>query len=203
MANEEDPTVTSVPLPPAARDPSPRPLLAAARRSGPGIPSPAPLLTEPGGNVRRRRRPLSPATGGGAARRRLAQLDDEITFVPDEAMHSTPRPFVSATAAAGGRPGEGGPSSPEERNNGDAAQFDDSCLLRIDPDDVSSDSDSDFSPGQDDQGDQVAAFNFYTCFVLSCFDAFGRYLKQIASAFCTYFQHKQKNLSRTANHVLD
>jgi hypothetical protein len=166
MAKKEDPTATGVPLPPAsgcttARDPSPRPLLAAARRSGPGIPSPAPLLTEPGGNVRRRRRPLSPATGGSAARRRLAQLDDEITFVPDEAMHSTPRPFVSATAAAGGRPGEGaGPSSPEERNNGDADRFDDSILLHIDPDDVSSDSDSDFSPGQDDQGDQVAAFSF-------------------------------------------
>jgi hypothetical protein len=159
MANKEDPTATGVPLPPAsgcntAHDPSPRPLLAAARRSGPGLPSTAPLLTKPGGNVRRRRRPLSPAPGGGAARRRLAQLDDEITFVPDEAMHSTPRPFVSATAA-GGRPGEGGPSSPDERNNGDADHFDDSILLHIDPDDVSSDSDSDFIPGQDHR-DQVA-----------------------------------------------
>jgi hypothetical protein len=167
MANREDPTATGVPLPPAsgsntARDPSPRPLLVAARSSGPGLPSPAPLLTEPGRNVRRRRRPLSPAPGGSAARRsRFSHLDDDITFVPDEAMHSTPRPYVSAAAAAGGRPGEGGPSSPEERNNGDAAHFDDSCILHIDPDDVSSDSDSDFSPGQDD-GDQVAAFNFYT-----------------------------------------
>jgi hypothetical protein len=183
MANKKDPTATGVPLPPAsgcntARDPSPRPLLVAARSSGPGLPSPAPLLFEPGRNGRRRRRPLSPAPGGSAARRRLAQLDDEITFIPDEAMHSTPRPFVNATAA-GGRPGgEGGPSSPEERNNGDAAHFDDSFLLQIDPDDVSSDSDSDVSPGQDDHGDQVAAFNFYTYFVLSCFDASGRYLKR-------------------------
>jgi hypothetical protein len=179
MANKEDPTVTSVPLPPAAHDPSPRPLLVAARSSGPGLPSSAPLLTEPGRNVRRRRRPLSPAApGGSAARRRLVQLDDEIRFVPDEAMHSTPRPFVSAAAAAGVRPGgEGSPSSPEERNNGDTAHFDDSFLLHIDPDDVSSDSDSDFSPGQDD-GDQVTAFNFYTYFVLSCFDASGRYLKR-------------------------
>jgi hypothetical protein len=180
------PTVIDVSLPPAsgsttAHDPASRPLLVAARRSTPRLPSPAPLLTEPGQNSlrRHRRRPLSPAPGGSASRRRLSYLDDEMEFVPDETMHSTPRlmkrPIWSSTG--GDRPSEDGPvegvsttSSREDRNHGEeAALFDVSFCVFIQPEDVSSDSDSDFSPRQGDRN-QVNVYNFYTYFTLNCFE---------------------------------